>query len=97
MTDHHGERLNTFKKAERVCRMIAAYILIQADAGQAFTVAAALRDLPGISETASLAGPYDVIARAQAHDVDEMATLVTSQVQAIDGVMRTMICTLVHL
>ena len=45
--------------------MIAAYILIQVQAGKAATVAAALRDLPGVSETASLAGPYDVIARAQ--------------------------------
>jgi len=77
--------------------VIAAYILIQADPGQAFTVAAALRDLPGVSETASLAGPYDVIARAQAHDIDELATLVSAQVQALDGVRRTMICTVVHL
>jgi hypothetical protein len=48
------------------CHVIAAYILIQTEADQAAIVAAALRDLPGVSETASLAGPYDVIARAQA-------------------------------
>ena len=55
--------------------MIAAYILIQVQAGKAATVAAALRDLPGVSETASLAGPYDVIARAQARDISELAKL----------------------
>ena len=77
--------------------MIAAYILIQTEAGQAAAVAAALRDLPGVSETASLAGPYDVIARAQARDIDELAKLVTSQVQALDGVSRTMSCPVVHL
>jgi DNA-binding Lrp family transcriptional regulator len=77
--------------------VIAAYILIQADVGRAFIVAAALRDLPGVSEAASLAGPYDVIARAQARDIDGLATLVASQVQALDGVRRTMICTVVHL
>jgi hypothetical protein len=33
-------------------------------------------------ETASLAGRYDVIARAQAHDTGELARLVTSRVQA---------------
>ena len=77
--------------------MIAAYILIQTEAGQAATVAAALRDLPGVSETASLAGPYDVIARAQAPNIDELAKLVTSQVQALDGVSRTMSCPVVHL
>ena len=77
--------------------VIAAYILIQTEAGQAATVAAALRDLPGVWETASLAGPYDVIARAQARNIDELAKLVTSQVQALDGVSRTMSCPVVHL
>ena len=77
--------------------MIAAYILIQAQAGKAATVAAALRDLPGVSETASLAGPYDVIARAQARDINELAKLVTSRAPALDGVTRTISCPVVHL
>jgi DNA-binding Lrp family transcriptional regulator len=88
--------LNSIKKAEW-CHVIAAYILIQTEAGKAATVAAALRDLPGVSETASLAGPYDVIARTQARNIDELAVFVTSQVQAIDGVLRTMSCPVVHL
>ena len=77
--------------------MIAAYILIQAGAGKAAIVAAALRDLPGVSETASVAGPYDVIARAEARDIDELARLVASRVQALDGVRRTMRCPVVLL
>jgi len=44
-----------------------------------------------------VAGPYDVIARAQARDIDELGKLVTSQVQALDGVKRTMSCPVVHL
>ena len=77
--------------------MIAAYILIQTETGKAAVVAAALRDLPGVSDTASLAGPYDVIARAQTRDIDELAKLVTSRVQALDGVSRTMTCPVVQL
>ena len=77
--------------------MIAAYILIQAEAGQAASVTAALRDLPGVSETACLTGPYDVIARVQAHDIHQLATLVASQVQVLGGVTRTMTCPVVHL
>ncbi len=77
--------------------MIAAYILIQTQAGKAATVAAALRDLPGVSETASLAGPYDVIARAQARDINELAKLVTSRAPSLDGVTRTISCPVVHL
>ena len=76
--------------------MIAAYVLIQTEAGKAATVAAALRDLPGVSQTASLAGPYDVIARAQARDISELAKLVTSRVPALDGVTRTICCPVVY-
>jgi DNA-binding Lrp family transcriptional regulator len=77
--------------------VIAAYILIQAEAGRAVMVAAALRDLPGVSETATVAGPYDVIARAQAPDIDELGKLVATRVRALDGVTRTLTCTVVHL
>jgi DNA-binding Lrp family transcriptional regulator len=77
--------------------VIAAYVLIQAGVGKAAIVAAALRDVPGVSETASLAGPYDVIARAEARDIDELGKLVASGVQVLDGVTRTVTCTVVHL
>jgi DNA-binding Lrp family transcriptional regulator len=77
--------------------VIAAYILIQAQAGGAAIVATALRDVPGVLETASLAGPCDVIARAQAQDIDVLARLVASRVQALDGVRQTMTCPVVHL
>jgi DNA-binding Lrp family transcriptional regulator len=77
--------------------VIAAYILIQAEAGTAAIAAAALRHLPGISQTARLAGPYDVIARAQARDTGEPPKLVTSPVQALDAMTPTMTCPVVHL
>jgi DNA-binding Lrp family transcriptional regulator len=77
--------------------MITAYILIQTGVGQAATVAAALRDLPGVSEAATAAGPYDVIATAQTQDIDELAKLVVHRVQALDGVRRTISCPVVHL
>ena len=77
--------------------MIAAYILIQTEAGKAAVVAAALRGLPGVLEAASVAGPYDVIARAQARDIDELAKLAASRVQALDGVTRTISCPVIHL
>ncbi len=77
--------------------MIAAYILIQTEVGKAAIVAAALRDLPGVSETASVTGPYDVIARAQARDIDELGKLAATRVQALDGVTRTLTCPVVHL
>jgi DNA-binding Lrp family transcriptional regulator len=77
--------------------VIAACILIQTKAGKAAIVAAALRGLPGVAETASVAGPYDVIARAQARDIDELAKLVASRVPVLGGVTRTMTCPVIHL
>jgi len=77
--------------------VIAAYILIQTETGKAAVMAAALRKLPGVSDAAILAGPYDVLVRAQAQDIDELAKLVVSRVQALDGVRRTMTCPVVHL
>ena len=44
-----------------------------------------------------MTGPYDVIARAEARDIDELGKLVASRVQALDGVTRTISCTVVHL
>ena len=53
--------------------------------------------MPGVLETASVAGPYDVIARAQAPGINELGKLAASQVQALDGVRRTLTCPVVHL
>ena len=62
--------------------MIATYILIQTEAAGG-NVAAALQDLPGVSKTASLAGPSGVIA-GPGPDIDELAKLVALRVQALD-------------
>jgi hypothetical protein len=74
--------------------VIAAYILIQTGAGQAAVAAAAPG---GVLAAASAAGPYDVLARAQAPDIDELATLAASRIQALDGVTRTISCPVIHL
>jgi DNA-binding Lrp family transcriptional regulator len=66
--------------------VITAYILIQTEAGKAGIVAAAVREVPAVSEAASVAGPYDVIARAGALDLDVLAKLVTARVQSLGGV-----------
>ena len=77
--------------------MIAAYILIQTEAGKAATVAEALRDVPGVSQTASVAGPYDVTARAQARHIGELGKLAASRIQVLGGVTRAMTCPVIHL
>ena len=68
--------------------LIAAYILIQAEVGKAAIMAAALREVPGVSETPSAAGPCDAVARPGVREIDEPAKRVNSRVRALDGVTR---------
>lgn len=42
-------------------------------------------------------GPYDVIVRAEADDVDELGRLVVARVQNVNGITRTLTCPVVKL
>lgn len=77
--------------------MVQAYILIQTEVGRAAAVARQIAGLQGITSAEDVTGPYDVIVRAQASDVDELGRLVVAQVQRVDGITRTLTCPVVHL
>ncbi len=76
---------------------VYAYVLIQAEVGQAAGVARQIRDIPGVVLAEDVTGPYDVIARVEAASIDELGQLVVSQVQLIAGITRTLTCPVVHL
>jgi DNA-binding Lrp family transcriptional regulator len=75
--------------------VIAAYVLIQTEVGMATVVATTLRDMPGVSAAASVAGPYDVIIRAEARSIDQLGRLVVSRIQTVAGVLRTITCPII--
>ncbi|HZD15138.1 MAG TPA: Lrp/AsnC ligand binding domain-containing protein [Pseudonocardiaceae bacterium] len=77
--------------------MVQAYILIQTKVGKAAAVAAAVSSLPGVASAEDVTGPYDVIVRAEAADVDQWGQLVLAKVQTVDGITRTLTCPIVHL
>ena len=77
--------------------MVSAYILIQTEVGKAERVATQVRGLPGVVAADDVTGPYDVIVRAEAPTIDELGQLVVSQVQMIEGLTRTVTCTVVNL
>jgi DNA-binding Lrp family transcriptional regulator len=77
--------------------MVSAYILILTEVGKAAQVARAVSEIPGVESAEDVTGPYDVIVRATAQDVDELGRLVVARVQSVDGVDRTVTCTVVHL
>ena len=77
--------------------MVTAYILIQTEVGKAAQVAKDIIDITGVQEAQAVTGPYDVIVRAEAQNIDELGQLVVARVQAVDGITRTLTCPVVHL
>ena len=77
--------------------MVQAYILIQTEVGKAAQVAREIANIKGVTLAEDVTGPYDVIVRAEARNVDELGKLVVAKVQAVDGITRTLTCPVVHL
>ena len=77
--------------------MVTAYILVQTEVGKAAKVTTEIVDITGVQQAQAVTGPYDVIARAEARNLDELGKLVVARVQAVDGITRTLTCPIVHL
>ncbi len=76
--------------------MVQAYILIQTEVGKAATVAAQIAAVEGVTLAEDVTGPYDVIARVEAANVDDLGRLVIARLQEVPGITRTLTCTVVH-
>jgi hypothetical protein len=76
--------------------VIASHIPVPAQAGPAAIVTAAVREVPGVWEAASVAGPCDVIIWAGTRDTGQLATLVTSRARAPGGGTRAGGCPVVY-
>jgi DNA-binding Lrp family transcriptional regulator len=77
--------------------VVQAYILIQTDVGKAAEVAREIAQVKGVTLAEDVTGPYDVIVRAEARNVDELGKLVVSRVQSLEGITRTLTCPVVHI
>jgi DNA-binding Lrp family transcriptional regulator len=77
--------------------MVQAYILVQTEVGKAADVARQIAEIAGVTQAEDVTGPYDVIVRAQAEDVDELGKLVAVRIAAVEGITRTLTCPIVHI
>ncbi len=77
--------------------MVEAYVLIQTEVGKAAIVAEEVRTIPGVDSADDVTGPYDVIVKASAGDVDQLGKLVVAKIQTISGITRTLTCPVVNL
>lgn len=76
---------------------VQAYILVQTEVGKAADVATAIGAIDGVTLAEDVTGPYDVIARAEGGTMDELGSLVLSQIQAVPGITRTLTCPIVRI
>ena len=76
--------------------MVEAYVLIQTQVGKSAEVADVARKIPGVGFADAVAGPYDVVVRAEAADLNRLGTLIVDKLQAVVGVTRTLTCPVVH-
>jgi DNA-binding Lrp family transcriptional regulator len=67
--------------------MVTAIVLLKVDRKKINEVAAALADLPGISEVYSVGGRFDLVAVIRVPDNDAMASLVTRDMLHVDGIV----------
>ena len=79
---------------ERV--MVEAIVLIQAEVGESSAAGEAISKLEGVTSVDVVTGPYDIIARVGAGSLDELARLVTSRIQGVRGVTRTLTCPVIR-
>lgn len=77
--------------------MVEAYVLIQAEVGRSAEVADAVGKIPGVRFADVVTGPFDVVVRAEAAEIDRLGKLIVAKVQAVVGVTRTLTCPVVHL
>jgi DNA-binding Lrp family transcriptional regulator len=75
---------------------VSAYILVQA-AVNAAHVASEIRAIDGVEFADDVSGPYDVIVRVSAADMDSLGKLVVSRLQMVEGITRTLTCPVVEL
>ena len=76
---------------------VKAYVLIQTEVGKSAQVSAQVARLEGVVSALDVTGPYDVIVRAEARNVDELGKLVVAKVQTLNGITRTLTCPVVHI
>ncbi len=76
---------------------VEAYILIQTEVGKAAAVAEACAKIQGVKSAEDVTGPYDVIVRAGAPNMDDLGKLVVARIQLVEGITRTLTCPIVNL
>ncbi|GAB3999869.1 Lrp/AsnC ligand binding domain-containing protein [Glycomyces albus] len=77
--------------------MVQAYILVQTEVGMAQDVSGAVAKIDGVVRVDMVTGPYDVVVLTEAATVDQLGAFVVSRVQRVQGITRTLTCSILEL
>jgi DNA-binding Lrp family transcriptional regulator len=69
--------------------VLTAFVLVDADSAAIAEVGRALATLEGVAEVYSVTGDEDLIAVLRVADHEQIARIVTEEIAALDGVLRT--------
>lgn len=69
--------------------MVTAIVMIKVGRAKINEVGAQLATMAGISEVYSVSGRYDLVAMVRVAGNDELAVLVTQELQGIEAIVKT--------
>lgn len=75
---------------------ILAFVLIEAEPGEAREIASQVASLKGVRMAYAVTGPYDVLSFVEAEDVNALGEMVTKKIQCTKGVRKTLTCICVY-
>jgi len=80
---------------------VRGYVLIEAEVGKAKAVGEAVQHMghgdARVIAVDTVTGPFDVIVRLEADDLDKLGNAITDGIQHVEGVQRTTTCLAVKL
>lgn len=72
--------------------MVRAYVTILTSSGAAREALEAIRDTEEVSQADIVAGEFDIVAEVEAESERDLLSLITDEIQTIEGVGRTSTC-----
>lgn len=68
---------------------VSAYVFIEISQGKAKDLVEKIAKIEGVNRAHVVTGPYDAIAFVEASDINSLGAMVVSQIQFLEGVIRT--------
>ena len=69
--------------------METVYLLCETDVGKLDDVLRRLRSVPGVAEVQAVTGPFDVIVKVQAAQINQALDIVVHKIRRIPGIKAT--------